>query len=57
MNISKLPYSFVLKSFILRYVKEESEILWACNKDMDTYVYCVCVCGREKSEASGSSLL
>lgn len=50
MNISGLPYSFVLKSFILRYVKEESEILWAYNKDMDTYVYCVCVCVWKRKE-------
>lgn len=35
MNISELPYSFVLKSFILIYVKEDYTILRVCNKDMN----------------------
>lgn len=43
MNIPELPYSFVLKSFILIYVKEDNTILWVCNKDMNPYVNSVCV--------------
>lgn len=55
MNISELPYSFVLKCFILIYVKDDYTILWVCNKDMNPCF--LRVCRREKSETSGSSLL
>lgn len=42
MNISELPYCFVLKCFILIYVKDDYTILWVCNKDMNPCFLRVC---------------
>lgn len=49
MNISKLPYSFVLKSFVLRYVKEEYKI---CGCAIKTWIhmFAVCVCVWKRQE-------